>query len=352
MSVSRHVSNGRPRRLEWKKLAIVAPTLMLSFLLAVAGYEYFPNRYERTLVESLRAKATELTELVSYTVAPAMEFGDETTATEVLRGTHEVRSLEGIALYDAGGARMAAYPAGSAPPKAMQAPGGTTLALDDGLLHVATPVTSRVGRDGLLVAWFSTAAITFEVNRTRRLALWGALLLALMGVALSWWGWRSAGQIERLAAETRAADAASQAKSEFLAHMSHEIRTPLNGVLATADLLLGTDLAPRQKRLARLMQQSGEHLKGIIDDILDFSKIEAGRLELEDVTVSIARLLDTVEGTLQATSREKNLALRTEVGDDVPSHIRGDPLRLQQVLINLAGNALKFTEEGHVTVRV
>ncbi|MGU3558120.1 ATP-binding protein, partial [Methylobacterium radiotolerans] len=148
------------------------------------------------------------------------------------------------------------------------------------------------------------------------------------------------------------ADAANAAKSAFLATMSHEIRTPMNGVLVMAELLAGSDLPARQRRYAEVIARSGRSLLAIINDILDFAKVEAGKLELERMPVSPAELADTAVTLFAERARTAGLDLAAEVAPEVPRAILGDPVRLGQVLSNFVSNALKFTEAGHVSVRM
>jgi PAS domain S-box-containing protein len=147
-----------------------------------------------------------------------------------------------------------------------------------------------------------------------------------------------------------AAEDANKAKSAFLASMSHEIRTPMNGIMGFADLLLDGDLAPEQREQARLIKESGKGLLAIINDILDVSKIEAGKLELERVAMSPSGAVDGAISIVRSDASAKGIELRCELAKNLPRWIVGDPVRLRQILLNLLGNAVKFTESGRVTV--
>src|ERR1039458_5472925 len=162
---------------------------------------------------------------------------------------------------------------------------------------------------------------------------------------------------DRKASERRLADArdaalrASVVKSEFLATMSHEIRTPMNGVIGSLDLMLDSERAPELAELAQIARTAANDLLGIIDDILDLSKIEADKLESRRESFDLVAIVEGVADIVAVTAHQKGIALATFIDPEIPAGVRGDPRLLRQILVNLVGNAVKFTDRGEIVIR-
>ena len=230
----------------------------------------------------------------------------------------------------------------------------------DGVLAALARVDARVSAA-------ETAGVAAGAGRARmlsRLQVVMGVLLAFMVAGAAIHGQRTTWSLQKRAQEleearadaesaTASADAANRAKSEFLANMSHEIRTPMNAVLGFSDLLLDVTQTPEERQACvQTIRRNAEHLLGLLDDILDLSKIEAGRLAVEQTTCEPNRILNEVLSMMQVRAAEKEVELGAEFAGPVPERVITDPTRVRQILVNLVGNALKFTSKGSVRIVV
>jgi signal transduction histidine kinase len=244
----------------------------------------------------------------------------------------------------------------AAMPRAGEARLDNVIALD---IHTASDASTGLHRLSVHRITFSGSAFTVEQWYLLLLGIWiglTALLLVcrlvILRRTLAARQRRYQREAQYLEGARQAAESASRAKSRFLAHMSHELRTPLNAILGYAQMLRSADLDDRQKHAAQTIYDSGEHLLTLISDILDHSKIAAGKLELKIASLEVRELVRTVIGMVRGRADEKALRLTWTIAADVPGRVLGDEKHLRQILINLLGNAVKFTRSGEVVLEV
>ncbi|MEN8163199.1 MAG: ATP-binding protein [Acidobacteriota bacterium] len=222
-----------------------------------------------------------------------------------------------------------------------------------GAIVYSSRIARRVSAIGVAMEEVGSGNLDFQIPTTRSRDEIGRLFGRLEAMVEDL---RKAREVEfenlQLEKAAHKAEAASTAKSEFLANMSHEIRTPMNGVIATAEMLLDSEEDEGRRDYLEMILFSGRTLLSLINDILDFSKIEAGRLEMEVAPFNLRQTLENSLKMLRPGAHKKGLDIRLEMARDMPNRLSGDPLRLQQVLVNLVGNAVKFTDEGEIRLEV
>ncbi len=385
------------------KHKVILHSLVLVVAIVTFVVTYFPNEQEEQYLLAFRHELQILTETLALSISSGLEHDQYESLTKAFLFAKRDSALQFISVYDLDGEVIASHPSDFRHSLNQFTP-NVVVFVGNAMIY-GTPVVVAGKRFGHVFVSKSLTQLQRKISQNRIRTLLVGILIAFVGSVLSYFfARRFSGPIEKLVYGTReiargnydstvkvesndeigqlcthfnlmagkiaesldeanhhrveaevqrmGADQANKAKSEFLANMSHEIRTPLNAIIGMTELSLETELSSEQRGFLSTVQSSAEGLLSLINDILDFSKIEAGQLELEEIDFNLREGVEAVAGLFGLRAESKGVELLCYVAPELPTWVVGDPSRLRQILINLVGNALKFTESGEVAIKV